>query len=448
MKYDPTIPKIGAKPLYIGAGAAYPYSPEIRHMFTIPYPFEDEDVNLWKPHNDYKEIWIPRRLCVHNGEGVPWLNHGVDINTMSKFVPRSDEQERIVKESTSLLLQGQSHILRAPTGFGKTIVGMEIAHRVGKKTLVLVTKGDLAEQWADAACKVLCEKVGIIQGDKVDIEPRIVVGSVQSLCKPGRYPDEVLEPFGLCIVDEVHRMGAPEFSNAMWHIPARLRLGMSATPYRGDHKDFVFHAHIGPTMVATQQEVMDFRVLVVGSGWSCPITNQGELVHHSPGKTTHIVKTMVHAQTRNHLIAHFARRAHEKGRTVLVFSELLKHLEVLRALTVKYGIPLDDTAMYVGGLSKKQRAEALTKRIIFATYKYCSEGTDIPHADTLVLGMPRSNVVQIVGRILREHEGKKVPVVLDVVDSHSPVFFEYAKKRMEWYTSRGADVRKLKRSAF
>ena len=194
---------------------------------------------------------------------------------------------------------------------------------------------------------------------------------------------------------------------------------------------------------------MDFRVLVVGSGWWCPLTDEGDTIPHSPGKTTHVVKTMVNDAKRNHLIARFAQRAYsEKDRTVLVFSELIKHLEVLRALAVKYGIPANDTAMYIGGLSKKARAEALTKRVIFATYKYCSEGTDIPHADSLVLGMPRSNVVQIVGRILREHEGKRTPVVLDVVDSASPVFFEYAKKRLAWYRSRGADIRKLKRSAF
>jgi superfamily II DNA or RNA helicase len=68
------------------------------------------------------------------------------------------------------------------------------------------------------------------------------------------------------------------------------------------------------------------------------------------------------------------------------------------------------------------------------------EGTDIPWLDTAVLATPKADVEQIIGRIRREHPGKKEPVVLDPVDQDSPVFVGYANKRAWWYRKVGAKI--------
>jgi len=90
---------------------------------------------------------------------------------------------------------------------------------------------------------------------------------------------------------------------------------------------------------------------------------------------------------------------------------------------------------------KKQREMAKIKPVILATYAMASEATDIPWLDTCVLAAPRADVVQIVGRIRREYEGKHDPVVLDLVDTDSKILTNYAKKRMKWYRSLGCEIK-------
>ena len=71
-------------------------------------------------------------------------------------------------------------------------------------------------------------------------------------------------------------------------------------------------------------------------------------------------------------------------------------------------------------------------------------GTDIPALDTAILADPRSDVEQVVGRILRVHPSKKDPVVLDLVDQDSPVFAGYANKRNRWYRRERASVKTVR----
>ena len=70
-----------------------------------------------------------------------------------------------------------------------------------------------------------------------------------------------------------------------------------------------------------------------------------------------------------------------------------------------------------------------------------SEGTSIDWIDTCILAMPRSAVTQPVGRIRREYPDKLPPVVMDVIDSDSPVFQGYANARLKWYRSIGCAVK-------
>lgn len=69
-----------------------------------------------------------------------------------------------------------------------------------------------------------------------------------------------------------------------------------------------------------------------------------------------------------------------------------------------------------------------------------AEATDIPRMDTLVMATPKSDVRQIVGRILRPHKDKAEPLVLDVIDFSSNVFSSYWRSRRKWYLSVGAEV--------
>jgi len=454
--------KMVERPSHVREGLYYPWHPDIAAKYTLAPSFKNVDqgnIELWKRRG--KWIVLPLTASDKKAKGKDFRKVGAPIGTPHLFQARSQDQYKVYQKSVRLLMAGKNHIIRAHPGWGKTVVGIAIANMLKKKTLIVVHKGDIAAQWVNAIKLVTgleSHEVGYIAGKKVDIENKpFVIAMIQSLSKQGKYGIKDFESFGLVIFDEVHRVGAEHFSQAVWAVPAKLRLGLSATPQRHDGRDVVFTSHIGPVLVTAKQKAMKFRVLVTTSGWFCPrkdawSTQKGQYemvrIPHSAGKMGHITKSVTKHDIRNDIITNFATRTYHKGRTTLIFSETKAHLAELEKKIVAAGVDANEIGMYVGGLSEKKRKEVLTKPILLTTYQYCSEGTDIPWADSLVFGTPRSNIEQIVGRILREHEGKADPLVLDIRDNDSPVYVNYAGKRDEFYQSKGADVRQVPRSKF
>ena len=113
------------------------------------------------------------------------------------------------------------------------------------------------------------------------------------------------------------------------------------------------------------------------------------------------------------------------------FSKFVKNLVVLR-----------------GAMSAKDRKAAAValnvsnneERLILATGRSIGEGFDDPRLDTLFLTMPiawKGTLAQYVGRLHRQHEGKKDVLVVDYVDSAVPVLARMAAKRRAGYRALG-----------
>lgn len=434
----------------VGAAGVLDYTKELADRFTLADRFGEEYTMY---HKDGDDIWLPRGLCTSDHAKY---DMGVPVQFADKFVPRHDDQSRVVSEAAQLLYEGVDFILQAPTGYGKTYVGAALISAVKRRTLVITTKEDIIPQWMEAVrncCGVKQKEIGVW---RADCEPhpdhKIVIGLVHSILKgPDRYGKAAYMGFGLVIADEVHRMGADQFSQAMWWLPAYRRLGLSATPDRKDGRMGVIRGHIGPVRVKAKQDVMKFKVVAQASGWKVPTVNwygTYKKMPHSPGKTMNLDKAMGSNKSRNQMITNFVRAAVKKGRNTIVFSSRTKHLQALQEMFVGSGISPSKIGFYVGldgykgsQIEKKQQREsAKACPVILATYSMASEATDIPWLDTAVFATPRSDVVQIVGRIRREWEGKPEPVVFDIVDSDSKVFTNYWKKRKKWYQSVGAKL--------
>jgi len=444
------------KPLYVAGGAVYPWSDKLAVQALTETRFGEEySLARHEPLTD--TLWLPRRLCPASADDR--RSEGEVVCYGYHFLPRNEEQSKIVREGTKLLHEEQNFIIQAPTGWGKTVVGCALIALTQRRTLVITTKQDIIQQWIDAAMSVLGLSEGEIGTWNGDNSPRpehkLVVGLVQSIMKgPERYPDVDYASFGLVVCDEVHRMGAEHFSQAMWWFPAKLRLGLSATPYRRDGRDQVFLGHIGEVQLTARQETMIPRIVIRHSDFKVPrVYRNGSYIKlpHEAGKTGHITKMLSRNNARNQLIAKFVAAAHRKARNTIVFSDSLAHLDAIHSEVVIAGVPAQDIGYYVGlgGTAytgpererKKQRERVKILPVILATYQMTSEATDVPWLDACVLGTPRSDVVQIIGRIRREYPDKPMPVVLDIVDGDSPVFAAFAAKRMRWYAELGCEVR-------
>lgn len=440
------------KPLITAATAVYELDPFLAKKFTVESRY-GEIIRLYQAIGP--KIHLPRAVCPLGVKDDRSVGQKIAVNCT--LVPKNAEQVRVIKEATDLLKSGHSFILQAYTGFGKTAITQQIIANIGCTTLIIVPKEDLIDRWREDIHKFLgipIKDIGFVRENKFDVAGKnIVIGMLHSLVIPGRYPSWLNTYFGLVIADEVHRLGAETFSRAAGMFTAKLRMGLSATPERQDGKEVVFYSHIGPVLVKTIEKPMSPKVLRYTTTWECPrvvrrdpMTGIRRIVRlpHSPGRLTNIVQHIARDHSRNLLICKLIMSCYQKGRKLVVFTDLLEHITQLKLmLTMGNKIKESEIGIYVGGMNSKQRDKASICPIMFATYKMMGEGTNIPWLDACILATPRSEVEQIVGRILREYPDKKRPVVMDLVDSDSPVLSGYAKARLRFFVKLNAEVKRM-----
>jgi superfamily II DNA or RNA helicase len=430
-----------------GAHALYPFSEALARKYSLMTRYGDP-YQMWRRQGDY--IALPREVGPLGALDSRVDGFPIDV----KFIgtPRSEEQARVYAEIRAFIGQGMSGIVQAPTGSGKSSMGCLAISVAQRKTLVLVNKQDLVSQWQDSFGKFLGLKpheIGHLQADKVNVSgKKVVIGMIHSLAIDQRYDPQMLAEFGLVIIDECDTASADEMSKCFSALPAKLRLGLSATIKRKDGKDQVIYGHIGPVRVTSTALALTPKVMVFKTGWGIPkrVTRDkitGEMrvkeIPHQAGRIMHILKMMGASDKRNNMIGRLAAMAYAKDRKIVVFTETLDHIEGLMAQFRKAGIPSADCARYIGGMSEEAREIAKTKRVLAATWKMFDRGTDIPALDTAIFGTPKADVVQAAGRILRPFDGKKPPLIMDLVDE-SRVFQGYARARARWYASIGAEV--------
>lgn len=438
-------------PLKTGAMSAYPYSPALEGLFSFKTAFEEDVCGAVRKGNT---LWVPR-------EAVPYANPPEDYRTTTDLLPALDckvewrhEQEGLSEQSLAWLLAGHCHIFEAPTGWGKTVSGSWIASMMRTPTMIVVTKDDLMQQWKDSLTQVLgvpASMIGHVQGDVCDWKgKRFVLGMTQSLMIEGKYPPDLFRYFGLLICDEVHQMAAECFVRVCQSFNAKLRLGFSATPNRKDGKTKLLHWHIGPTLVRGTVVAMKPKVLVRQTGWKIPtkkklVGNEWQYIPipYKPGRMMLVAKAMAGNDIRNMEIVNFVLQSYKAGRTTLVLSDLREdHLDRLFQMLTGEGVPGNEIGYYVGGMKKFELASTKKRKVVLGTYKMCSTGTDVPVWDTLVMATPRSEVKQSVGRVLRAVDGKKQPIILDLVDYNS-IFQGFHLSRLKQYYSIGAEIVKV-----
>ncbi len=159
-----------------------------------------------------------------------------------------DYQAPVVKKYLDYVLaqKSASGLLELPCAWGKTSGSLYILSQIKKKTLVIVHKEFLMNQWVERIQQFIPgARIGRIQGQVIDIEDKdIVLCMLQSLVLKD-YPDSTFETFGFTILDEVHHISSQSFSNALFKIVTKYMLGLSATMERKDGTTDVFKMFLG-----------------------------------------------------------------------------------------------------------------------------------------------------------------------------------------------------------
>jgi superfamily II DNA or RNA helicase len=82
---------------------------------------------------------------------------------------------------------------------------------------------------------------------------------------------------------------------------------------------------------------------------------------------------------------------------------------------------------YIGGMKDEDLKKSESKKIILATFSMAAEALDIKSLTSLFLASPKSDIIQAVGRILREKHSN--PLIIDLIDNHEVFLNQFIKRR-------------------
>lgn len=329
-----------------------------------------------------------------------------------------------------------SCIINAWVSWGKTFTGLAIAGKLGQKTLVVTHTVALRNQWAKEVEKVYGIKPGIIGSGQFNTDSPIVIGNTQTLY---RNLDKIKSEFGTIILDEMHHVSSPTFAKIIDTNYARYKIGLSGTIERKDGKHVVFRDYFGSKLFQPPKEnflTPDVHILKSEvrfmDGASVPWAKR--------------INALASNEEYLHSIAMLASVYAARGHKVLVVSDRVRFLQACADL-------IGDNAVCVTGEVSHEERENLVsdilhkkeKNVLCGTQSIFSEGISVNTLSCLILATPVNNeplLTQLIGRVIRKHEGKGTPIVVDV-HLKGKTAQRQASNRMAYYIKQGWEIKQL-----
>jgi superfamily II DNA or RNA helicase len=388
----------------------------------IKYPVYREDENFLCIPKFYglKKFGEPNENHEINGEKVKYKFTGK---------PRPKQKE-IINKTIKHIEEKSGGLICAGCGVGKTFMGLYIAHHFKVKTLIIVHKTFLLNQWIERINEFSNAKVGIIQQNKIDIEGKdFVVGMLQSIAKE-KYDEDIFMDFGMVIFDEAHHAPSEYFSKALPIINCKKSLALSATPKRSDRMEKVLFWYLGEICYKAPPNKNDnVNVDIYTYDVNHKKFNEAYMKNGDVNRPRTINRIVKIKKRNKFIIERLFKIMEEKGRQVLILSDRIEHLEKLKEMIDEDNRYTCD--YYIGGKSQKKLDEAAKAQILLGSYGMASEGLDIPSLNTLMMVTPRREVEQSVGRIIRKSHSVK-PLIVDIVDQ-LPCFSKQGFHRRRLY---------------
>lgn len=391
-----------------------------------PFPIYLENEN---------KLYVPKFYGIEK-LGLPLLNtippgDDIDIDFSLNLKP---EQQAPADATIEAYHEKGGGILSLPCGFGKTILALYFISQIKKKTLVVVHKEFLMNQWVERIKFALPNaKIGLVQADKVQIDGYdIVIGMLQTLSMKD-FAANAFDSIGHVIIDECHRIPSRVFSRALLKFNCNYMLGLSATPSRKDGLMKVLKYYIGDVVYmvksAERNEIKVERMVYESDNevYQKEVTTYRGQVQCAT-MINNICEFMPRTRSMMRRVVELLNENSE--RQILILSDRKNHLE--DCFNIAHEMGVESVGYYVGGMKKEKLKQSEGCRLLLGTYPMAKEGLDIPSLNGLVLGSPISDIIQSIGRIDRKKHENIQPIIIDCVDNFS-IYESQAKKRLAVY---------------
>jgi superfamily II DNA or RNA helicase len=339
-----------------------------------------------------------------------------------------------------------------------TVIAIYLSHLLQLKTLIIVHKEFLMDQWIERYKQFTDAKIGIIRQDKIDSDGKDVVIAMAQSISMKDYDQNIFNQFGLVFYDEVHHLGSRVMSQALLKTSCEYTIGLSATPERSDGLLKVIKWHIGEILY-TMDKKIDYKVLIKKIYFRSDDILFKEKKRWFQGRmapnNVAMIDSLINISSRNKLIVQIINTLKNIGRKILILSYRVDHIVQLKSMVDKIindenESHIYNTYFYMGNTKKGERKMAEKDGdIIFATMQLAEEGLDIAHLDTIIFALPVSvqkekgkkeiksdkTLIQSIGRILRNEKLEvltQIPLVIDISDILS-IYSGWSSKRDEVY---------------
>jgi len=296
--------------------------------------------------------------------------------------------------------------INALPGWGKTFTALHLARKFGQKTLVITHTAALRDQWVEEIETLFGCECGLIGGGDLDYEDHfITVANIQTLVK---HTTTLAKEFGTVILDEAHHCPATTFASTVDSFHARYRIALSGTMIRKDGKHILFKDYFGTVVLKPPvSNTIPPTIHMVKSG-----------ITLKPNATwVDKITDLTQDDKYRQFIADIAKMHVAEGHSVLVIADRVEFLEKVKEYVGETCLLVTGNTSFEDRQRAKEQILAKEKMCIAGSRQIFSEGISINILSCVILAVPMSNdslLEQIAGRIMRMHEGKLDPIIVDI----------------------------------
>ena len=332
-----------------------------------------------------------------------------------------------------------SGVLVGPPGSGKTVAAMGIMEQVGGETLILVPSRELASQWHERLREdttIDPDDIGEYHGGTKQIRP-VTIATYQTAGMDRHRQLFDRREWGLIVYDEVHHVPAPVHRRST-SLQSKHRLGLSASPVRGDDAEDEIFTLVGPAIGTDWSALFDAgyvqepEVEIRYVPWAAEADQASYASGDAHERRQRAASNPAKIDEVRRLLAR------HDGEGALVFVDYLDQGE---AMAEALDLP------FISGQTRHARRERLLSEFregdveTLIVSRVGDEGIDLPNADLAIvasgLGGSRRQGAQRAGRTMRPTGSSTVYVLATRGTSEE----EFARKRMRHLAKKGVSVR-------
>ena len=419
---------------------------------TIPFEKREKmslDLSIKLEVSKYGSFGKPQYFDAYeiNGDEVS-IPFAYAINTMKFPKPKADNYEKISDPYFSGTLREPQKVVKDEAiknlnsfgacliscypGFGKTLTSIYISSKIKLKTIIIVNKITLMEQWEGAIGK-LCPnaKVNIIKPGKV-FPPESDFIIINAINVP-KLDENKLKSFGTLIIDESHLIMSKVLSQCMFRLHPKYVIGLSATPYRPDGLNSLMDLYFTEHKIVRKMRCPHI-VYKVNTGFTPPV----EYAANGKIDWGKILEAQCLNETRNNMIVDIILK--HKDRNFIVISKRTEQSKYIHDKLKEMG---ESVTILVGSGSDYDK-EA---RILVGNIQKVGVGFDHPKINALILASDvEEYFIQYLGRTMRVDEKDPnfvKPIVFDLLDIN-PILKKHFATRKATYMEVGGIIQEYK----